>query len=335
MSNPYIVTYKGNTYDIEHFIESHPAGSAVIEPFRDKDITEAFDSVGHSNSAIRLMNKYKTLSNSIVEVTTTTPLSTNKLFTKEDPYHFHKLFGLFSLVSFAYRYLYVLWFTGNLGFTGSYFDIFTLLSHWILSSSSLLFHVLDKRIIERPLIIYEEYRLHAILFTTRAIMVSLIGIYTIDMNPNIRQSILLLTLASIHNIVDYVTKKYGTVGVTTVRNNNDGNYKYIRLFYSYYQICALGSLISIDSNLCNLGFNTIVAIQSSSFLMTLKRKSIIRWKSHMIWYSFALLLSYIVIWRTKGTLFFIHMAVLFFFRCQFNMNKYLLWSCYVLLSSIL
>jgi hypothetical protein len=328
MASPFVVSYSGVKFDIGEFLGSHPAGAKIIEPYKDKDITQAFDEVGHSKSALKIMNKYKITNEEIKIETKNTATIASKLITREDPYHFHKVFGLFALGSFVYRYLYVLPTTGGLGFTGSFFDILTLCSHWMLSSSSLIFHVLDKRIVERPLIIYEEYRLHAIVFTTRAVGISLFGIYTTELDENTRRWALGGMLVSLHLLVDWITRKYGTVGVTAVRNNNDGDYKYIRLFYSFYQICALGSHIIVDKNLCDLGYNALVAIQSSTFLMTLKRKSIIRWKSHMFWYSFALLLSYSVIWRTKGWQFFIQMAVVFFFRVNFNMNKYLLWTAY-------
>jgi hypothetical protein len=80
-----------------------------------------------------------------------------------------------------------------------------------------------------------------------------------------------------------------------------------------------------------LGYNALIAIQSSSFLMTLKRKSIIHWKSHMFWYSFALFLSYSMIWKIKGTIFFLQMIAVFYCRTQLKMSKYVLWAMYALL----
>ena len=322
----FIVTYKDNKYDVQSFLKSHPAGEDIILPFKDSDMTEEFDAVGHSKSALRILNKYliddKSHNNDNIVV--------RKLFTAEDRYNFHKLFGAFALFSFAYRYFYIFPIYGNLGFNGSVFDILTLFSHFALSSSSLLFHVLDKRIVERPLIIYEEYRLHAILFTSTAISASLFGMY-VNIECLLAQKMALVSMIfALRRLVDLVTSKYGTKGVTAVRNNNDGEYKYVRLFYSFYQICALGSFITLNDNLRDLGFNTLIAIQSSTFLMTLKRKSLIRWKSHMFWYSFALLLSYWVMYRLREPTFFLQMLAVFFIRVQFNANKYLLWSAYVL-----
>jgi hypothetical protein len=241
----FIVEYSNEKYDIENFLDSHPAGKKIILPYKDKDITEAFTRIGHSQNAIKILNKYKIGgdNNNINATKHDDNIIVNKLFTKEDRYNFHKIFGLLSLCSFTYRYLYILPTTGILGFNGSYFDLFTLFSHFMVSISSLIFHVLDKRIVERPLIIYEEYRLHAILFSSRAIIITLIGMYTTNYEPYIRRLIIGIVILCIHLFVDLVTFKYGTKGVTAVRNNNDGNYKYLRLFYSFYQICALGSHI--------------------------------------------------------------------------------------------
>lgn len=332
----FIVFYKGDQYDVNEFLDSHPAGKDIILPFEGKDMTEEFEAVGHSKSAMRILNKYLigSVDKPVVNKPVDKPEETNnqvvkKLFTAEDQYHIHKLLGAFALFSFGYRYFYMLPTYGNLGFVGSTFDIVTLFAHFALSSSSLMFHVLDRRIVERPLIIYEEYRLHAILFTSTAISVSLFGLYAAQFIEQQYQKFALIGLIfGLRWLVDLVTYVYGTAGVTAVRNNNDGQYKYIRMFYSFYQICALGSFITVNPNLNNLGFNTLIAIQSSTFLMTLKRKSLIRWKSHMFWYSFSLVLSYYVMYLSREPSFFLQMLAVFFFRVQFNMNKYLLWCSY-------
>ena len=100
-----------------------------------------------------------------------------KLFTKEDKMNVHKILGFMALLSFCYRYLYVLPTTGTLGMGHDFFSYFTLLHHMLLSCSSLIFHVLEHRNKRNPLIIYEEYRLHAILFTAKAILTTILGIH--------------------------------------------------------------------------------------------------------------------------------------------------------------
>ena len=324
----FIVTYKDNKYNVRDFLKSHPAGEDIILPFEDKDMTLAFDEIGHSKSAVKILNKYLIAGEKIIQTSESLSIQ-RKLFTSEDKFNFHKLMGAFTLCSFSYRYFYILPMTGELGFRGSALDIVTLLLHFGLSSSSLLFHILEHRIIERPLIIYEEYRLHAILFTTNGIVMSLFGLYYDQFSVNAQVTLLSIIFA-IRGLIDLVTYTYGTKGVTAIRNGGEKTFRYIRLFYSFYQICALGSMIVPSNNLRNLGFNTLIAIQSSAFLMTLKRKSLIRYQTHVLWYSFSLILSYYVMYRSFGFIFFLKMALVFFMRAQFNMNKYVLWSMYVI-----
>jgi len=60
---------------------------------------------------------------------------------------------------------------GNLGFDGSRLDWATLIVHTLLAFSSIIFRVPRKRIDRKPMIIYEEYRQHAMVFTFRCFSV--------------------------------------------------------------------------------------------------------------------------------------------------------------------
>ena len=332
-----VVTYDGEIYDAR----------AIIARLNGKDITEKFDDVGHSAEAKKILSKLKVkklgtnvdedenVSNNTKFITSSgltidSKYLAKKLFTKEDEYFVHKIFGFLALLSFLYRYFYVLPTTGNLGFSGTCFDVATLVVHFFLSFSSLIFHVVANRIIDRPLIIYEEYRLHAILFTTRCLFVGLIGMFCNDMHPITRRYVIGGTLLSIHLSVDYVTSKHGTPGVTAVRNDQKLSFKYLGLVYSFYQIVAVASHLIWCDRLGDLGFNSLIAIQSSAFLMTLKRKNIIRWYTHAFCYTFALICSYYVMWLSRGSSIFLTSAIVFFFRVKFQMNKYFLWIAYAM-----
>lgn len=64
--------------------------------------------------------------------------------------------------------------------------------------------------------------------------------------------------------------------------------------------------------------------------MTLKRKSLIRARTHLIWYTLALVLSMIYILQVKG---FIHCLIvvgLFYVKVKTNMNKYVMWTLFAL-----
>lgn len=337
-----LIRYRGVVYNAAGFVPSHPGGPDVFEHL--KDITSAYDKIGHSEKAHRIMGRLPVVqgvssdlfedsqhkSDGAKKVTLEGKFLVKKLFTEEDKNNVHKTLGFLSLASFAYRYFYVLPTTGRLGFgTNFYLDSGTLLVHLLLSYSSLIFHVLEKRIIKHPLIIYEEYRLHAILFTTRAIGVSVVGLYQHLLPDRLRSAVLVSFLVLISLAVDYVTKKYGTPGVTAVRNDDDGTFKGLRLFYASYQFLALGSHIRVDPLLMDLGWNAVIAIQSSSFLMTLKRKSLIRWYTHAFWYTLALALSLIYMYIAKGPVWVLSIVPVYLLRVSFNMDKYLLWAVYL------
>jgi len=100
-----------------------------------------------------------------------------KLVTKEDPIYLHKTLGSFALISFFYRYGYCYSTYGNLQFEGTCFDHLTMALHLALSCSSIIFEVLQRRIVRKPLIIWHEYRLHAMVFTLRSISTYLFGLY--------------------------------------------------------------------------------------------------------------------------------------------------------------
>jgi len=90
-----------------------------------------------------------------------------KLVTKEDPFMIHKIGGIFAIFSFLYRYLYVWPTVGSLNLKGHTFDWVTMVMHMLLSLSSIQFRVPAKKMPRRPTMIWEEYRLHAIIFTLK------------------------------------------------------------------------------------------------------------------------------------------------------------------------
>lgn len=77
-----------------------------------------------------------------------------------------------------------------------------------------------------------------------------------------------------------------------------------------------------------LGYNSLVAIQSSAFLMTLYRKKIITGKTHMLVYSGCLVLSsyHIIRLLDSYTVFLATRA--FITRIKTPINKYLIWGTF-------
>jgi hypothetical protein len=135
-----------------------------------------------------------------------------------------------------------------------------------------------------------------------------------------------------HLAVDYVTRKYSSPEVTTVRiisNAKEGKDVTVGLrFYSLYQFIATGCLLTPSERAGDLGWNTLIAIQSSAFLMTLFKKGLIRWYTHAIVYSACLLLSLYYMMISIGSIFFLTSVLCVYFLRLYKIDKYVLWTLY-------
>jgi hypothetical protein len=297
-----------------------------------KEITEAAASEGSG-------------SKDAAKSTKRSPLT--KLATHEDPYHLHKTLGVLSLVSFAYRYMWVLPTTGTLGFEGTMFDWVNISLHMLLSSSSIIFHVIKSRKLKFPMLMWEEYRLHAIVFTLRCFSVYVFGA-AMRSNATLANFVettmpgrfvaFALVLAH-HALADYITSIHGTPGVTSVRvavSKKSGQVKFafVKKFYSFYQFIAVAAHVIPHARTMDLGYNSLIAIQSSAFLMTLCRKNIITFREHGVIYTICLIISALYIGMTQGSVEFFALTLLTFqLRCTFRTNKYVLWAGFTALSS--
>eukprot|EP01128_Nolandella_sp_AFSM9_P002116 TRINITY_DN12501_c0_g1_i1.p1 TRINITY_DN12501_c0_g1~~TRINITY_DN12501_c0_g1_i1.p1 ORF type:complete len:304 (-),score=49.99 TRINITY_DN12501_c0_g1_i1:73-984(-) len=264
-----------------------------------------------------------------------------KLFTPEDPHNMHKFLGLYAVISFIYRYIYVTIVKGqsHLGFTGTAFDWLTIGLHMSLSCSSLIFHVLARRILKRPMIIWEEYRLHAIVFSMRTASCFVVGYFTANNHNNSPWVYALLPLVMLvhHLVVDEITRRHGTTGTTTVRidNNSTPFSKFVLRVYSFYQFLALAVMLIPygNLNLMTIGFNSLIAIQSSAFLMTLYRKGLIDYYSHSFWYTLCLGFSayHILQAHPSPRLLLAQTALAYLLRVVGRQSKYVVWGLFVVL----
>ena len=251
-----------------------------------------------------------------------------KLFTKEDRHNVHKVLGTACLLSFVYRYCHCWAQSGALQLgTPTFVNVSTSLLHMLLSSTSLLFRVLPKRIRGNPLVIYEEYRLHAILFSFRAVAVMWLTWARLS-------ALAPMMLVAVHLTVDAVTRKHGTEGITTVRNDNTDEFLLMKRLYSFYQVYACASLF-VQTGSADLGWNTLVAIQSSAFLMTLKRKAVISREGHAIGYSACLLVSAVYIYTHTPATVLAGAVCVFLARVHTKISKYFLWTAYWLATQYL
>lgn len=255
-----------------------------------------------------------------------------KLVTQEDPYYIHKILGLGSLLSFLYRYGWVWPTQGHLGLGNDTFSQITIATHTLLSSSALIFRVPAKRIYRQPTTIWREYLLHAIVFTWRCSLLYLLLAWTAQPTPITRG----MVVGAMHVAADIISHLHGEPHKTTVRGDHSRKPRMwlvqkLSILYALYQFLALASHLSPHPRGQDLAFNALIAIQSSSFCMTLNRKGLIHWQTHAIVYTLCLALSggYIAQCFWGDTLFFLRVAGVFLLRTQLGLSKYLLWPLFL------
>jgi hypothetical protein len=266
----------------------------------------------------------------------------SKLATREDNYHIHKTLGILSVLSFCYRYGYVYLSQGNLGFDGSssdrdprmiVFDWITMAIHTLLALSSIIFRVPRKRISNKPMVIYEEYRQHAMVFTLRCFSVFAVTM----LFPNQQAWLSPVVVMAHHLLADRITSIWGTPGNTAVRATSGSMklstfYMTVAKLYSLYQFLAIASHILPNERLGDMAYNAIIAIQSSAFMMTLYRKRIIRGRTHMVVYALCLYLSAFHIVRNLGLYGTLLTVVAFLIRINLPRaisNKYAIWFTFL------
>ena len=253
-----------------------------------------------------------------------------KLVTREDKFHLHKTLGTLCVVSFVWRYA-----CGGINRFGQnkLLDALTLTVHTLLSLTAIQFRVPSKRIPNRPLMIWNEYRLHAVVFSLRAVSVG--TILSVDAFWLYRYFVVMF----FHVLADIISARVGDSDVTTVRVAQPTAWRTCVLrLYSFYQFLALASHLAVPPSAImqtSLGFNTLIAIQSSAFLMTLHRKGLIEPMTHGIIYSLCLLLSsyHILVTCFHDPVFLLQVAFVFLLRVigpQQKCWKYVTWFGFAL-----
>jgi hypothetical protein len=250
------------------------------------------------------------------------------LFTQHDTYNVHKILGLYCLVHFAYRFPISRWFRNDIrhmGFGGNWATPVSLFPHFLLSVSSLIFHIPRKRIKEGSRI-WPEFRLQSIAFACRSLVCMMLkwaeDFWSIDTSsPFLSALVVFLTMAA----ADYsgrITAKQNTIqGLDT--------YPVVKYLFSVAQFVATARCIIGAHNYAN-HFLFIWIIQCTAFLMTLRRKNIV---SHNILVGLYGLLLYIGMKTPRRNFIgvkeraWIMGATGTLLRMGFGWNKYVVWAC--------
>lgn len=258
-----------------------------------------------------------------------------RLATREDGrfFHAHKVFGVFALVHFAYRF-YLFGTHGTMMFDRSVTTVVCLGVHVLLHVTSFQFALPARRNLTHN-IIFPEMRWHTTFFGMRAIACMMSTIF-LPKWPIINTGIVMLTMLLADAATHAHTLKGGNA-TTTMRGNAFPAYvsptcaRMTNLLYSITQVGATTNMVFFGPDAM---FATLLPIQVAPLLMTLAKKGIISKLGWHVGYTATLLLAYYRAFFTQD----VHdmriacwsnvMIVTFFSvgRFGFRINKYLLWA---------
>jgi hypothetical protein len=252
-----------------------------------------------------------------------------KLITDEDPYHIHKSMGIYCLLNFVFQLVYYMCYREMI------LNWMVMIPHVMLHMTSFIFKVLDKRpvtndnkiISKMSMFIWEELRLHSMIFGLRSCL--------IIMFPSITNGRIIVF--STLGLADLITYVYGNTEVTTVRGNNKIEKRSCikKIYAMFFTTSQMGATIicgGFFQKTINpvLVFCTLPAIQTSAFGMTLLRKNMISKTTWQIVYSMELALVYYV-WYCEYNNFDILIYSLIAYVMRSNeLNKYMLWVIFLL-----
>ena len=193
------------------------------------------------------------------------------LFTREDTFNIHKMFGFPCLVHFIYRFTQVG--PTDMGFGANRFSLACIAMHIMLSSTSLIFKIPTKRIKEGSRI-WPEYRLHSINFAFRSIACMLV---TMGEKALGREDRPMYALNALIVLAGAAGASAGSASVGTDNRSNsirdlDGP-AWFKFFFSWAQFIATTNCL-IGQRRFSLQFVYVFVIQFTAFLMTLRRKNL-------------------------------------------------------------
>jgi hypothetical protein len=260
-----------------------------------------------------------------------------KLNTKEDKFFLHKILGIYCTLHYIWRYI-KFSSTGKMGFDNLGIpSALSVVPHFLLPITSFFFHVLSKRIQSKPTIIWEEMRLHSIIFSTRSIAIFYWCYFNLPGGDSIfcRLAIVLF----FHVLSDLASKKYGEPGKTTIRvletatSSDPLISTIVKRFYAFAQIAATASLILPGPHTLDVSFSILIGIHYAAFLMTLNRKNIISKITYNIGYAISLLLVTIIVYCQLGASFYFWTTLLFAARV-YGINKYIIWFIWGIIGNL-
>jgi len=326
-----IITIRGERYNMTGWANGHPGGASILKKFHDRDATRVFDATGHSPEAHAMLQKFRIIDNdkddkeiitkpldrSSTVLESNVPRWRTKLFTKEDP-GIHKYMGIFVLLHFTFRYYHMYFGDPSCGFGSIRNSVgrpgiiapLCLIPHAILSLSSLIFHTVPKeRVVGKPMI-WQEYRIHNIIFAMRSLIAVWLSWFSNAKGNSPAFRKLAVIGCSLSVLIANWTAEEATnrLRIDTSESTTatmpywDGcsllTQKRFKSFYAYCQFTATLACLSVDNPAWCLAI--LLPIQLASLLMTLVRKGIISAKGYHIGYTISLVMPFLVGFRSMS-----------------------------------
>lgn len=354
------VIYRGGVYDVTSFLHTHPGGEEILLKNAGCDISEAFDEIGHSEQAREILQKYfiGNLGDGIAldglggghGNTRLIDRIKQRLFTKEDRFGLHKIFGLVCLIGFIAATWRVLQFGDRAPpffAHPNFVNMFLLSCNFGLAMTSLMFHVPAQRYFNHiGTIEHQEQRWHSIIFSLRSI--SFVGWYMVEplvvsLFPII-DSFLWMIRASIlgmwHLLADVATFRYAGLNGTTIRGASVEKSEVNSLGTSLASVAQLGAILILlgfsatdpikRAHLPDLCYLTLLPIQLLVFQLTLKRKGFL--SNSVSGWLYMLELGIVAVALAPGSREMFLLALFGWLRFIFHWNKYILFVGFAILA---
>jgi hypothetical protein len=256
----------------------------------------------------------------------------NALFTHEDTFNVHKLFGFPVLLHFIVRTLSVFRRPfADMGFTATPFTLGLILMHLSLSISSLIFKLPKKRIAEGSRI-WPEFRLHSIVFACRSL--ACMAIVWVEKAHNLTPMYWANVAVCFATLIaaDVATSSVDPVSRSNTIRGLDTSAAY-KFAFSFMQFLGTtGCMFGLRAFAGQ--FAIVFIIQTYAFTLTLRRKNLVSHRATVFIYSYQLSIgaavAQIEIWQAGGA------QALFMFPCVaacamllrvgLGLNKYLVWA---------
>lgn len=355
LKEPCVFTIDGRVLDVTAWAKAHPGGSQILQQYHNKDASQAFEAVQHSQRACAMLgrfavhkgdNKTKVIPKTNKKPTSLLARVAFKMFTHEDRFNVHKSLGLFCLANFAYRFG-LLMLTSNLtAGLATWTGLLSLIPHALLSGSSLIFRTVPReRVVGQPMI-WQEFRAHSIVFGIRSVLCSAAASLSILLGEPYRNlavvisgMVVIASLVASGKVTERLAPSRTESTTATMPYWKGCPPSLERLFKKFYALSQFGATIGcLMVSSPAWPFAILFPIQGAALLMTLVRKGFLTPKGYHTIYATMLSLVFVVgplpyvlgNWTSDFLIIFGTGVLAYELRCR-GVNKYAIWIPIVLL----